>query len=132
MKGKSQAFILIFLYKLPQGNQMLEEGEFLFTKLQSIIVEEIMEFEYPRFAIPSEITNLGSDYHELLTSQKRQSDIMCLLMEVAPPIRKYSLEKLKVNSINLFIKLPNYRKCIHRIGEHVKLPHRDAGSKSRN
>ena len=69
---------------------MLEEGEFLFTKLQSIIVKEIMEFEYNHFALPSEITDLGNDYHELLTSQKRQSDIMCLLMEVVPPIRKHS------------------------------------------
>ena len=52
--------------------------------------EGMVEFDYNHFAIPSEITDLGNDYHELLTSQKRQSDIMCLLMEVVPPIRKHS------------------------------------------
>lgn len=65
---------------------MFEEGRFPFTKLQAIIVEVIIEYHH--FAIPSEIIDLGYDYHELLSTQKRQPDIVCLLMEAHTTNRK--------------------------------------------
>lgn len=58
---------------------MFKEGKFLFTKLQPTVEGKT---ECPHFAILSEVIDLGYDYHELLSIQKRQPDIVCLLMDV--------------------------------------------------
>lgn len=76
---------------------MFEEelSKFLFIKLQLIAVEGI---EYHHFAIPSKIIDPSYDYHELLSTQKGQPDIVCLLVEVHTINHEVFLPKIEPES----------------------------------